>query len=226
MQKNNELTLYEEVMLLALRDEQGTVEMGAWYQQAVGGAVLAELFLAERVRLVRDGKKDLLECVRREPTGAELVDEWLQRIAADEKRRSVQHWVGKISSTKDLKGRIARGLARRGVLRVDEGKVLFLFTREVYPEVDPTPERELRERLRSSVLDPSAQPDARTGLLLSLAKGTGLIGLVFEKKERKHHKARIEAIVNGEACGQAARKLVEATNTAIFVACILPAVIT
>ena len=36
-------------MLLALRDEKGTIESGAWYQMAVGGAVLAE-----RVKIVKD----------------------------------------------------------------------------------------------------------------------------------------------------------------------------
>jgi hypothetical protein len=219
------LTFHEEVMLLALRDERGTIESGAWYQMAVGGAVLAELVLAERVQIVKDGKHSLIQLLSHEPVGDALIDEWLERIAADPKTRRVAHWVQKISATKDLKGRVARDLAERGILRVDEDKILFLFTRETYPEVNPQPEQALRDRLRASVLESSGEVDPRTALLLSLAKGTGLMQLVFDKAERKAHKQRIETVVNGEACGRAVRELVEATTVAIFVACVIPVVV-
>lgn len=218
------LRLHEEVMLLSLRGKKGTIEMGAWYHQAVGGAVLAELALDGRVRFAPRGRKSLVKVVSQERVGDMLVDEWLGRIAADEKTRQVGHWVAKIAGTKDLKGRIARGLARRGVVRVDEDKVLLLFTREVYPELDPEPERELRERLRAAVLEERGEVDPRTSVLLSLMKGTGLLELVFDKRERKAKKARIEAIVNGEACGKAARDLVAQMHVIIVTACVIPAI--
>lgn len=218
------LRLHEEVMLLALREDKGTIEMGAWYQQAVGGAVLAELALDERVRLVERGRKEVVKVASDQPLGDPLVDEWLARIAAEEKLRQVGYWVGKVSGTKDLKGRVARGLARRGILRVDEDKVLLVFTRTIYPEVDHEPERELRERLRAAVLEEHGDVDPRTSVLLSLMKGTGLIELVFDRHERKAHKRRIEAIVNGEACGKAARDLVTQMHAVIIAACVVPAI--
>ena len=44
------LPLYEELMLLALRDEKGTLESKAgMYGYALGGAILSELLLSGRV---------------------------------------------------------------------------------------------------------------------------------------------------------------------------------
>jgi hypothetical protein len=39
------LFLYEEIMLLALRDEEGTIASGTMYKYAIGAAVLSELLL-------------------------------------------------------------------------------------------------------------------------------------------------------------------------------------
>jgi hypothetical protein len=55
--------LHEEIMLLALRDKEGTVAAGAMYQYAIGGAILAELLLSQHFRAVESGKKTLAELV-------------------------------------------------------------------------------------------------------------------------------------------------------------------
>jgi hypothetical protein len=222
------LHLHEEVLLLALREDKGTIEMGAWYSQAVGGAVVAELLLEGRVHLVPGegkAKKELLEVVRADPVGDELLDEWLGKMAADPKPRKVTHWVHKVSGTKDLKGRIGRGLARRGILRVEESKVLLVFSRDVYPELDPEPEREVRARLHEAIFTDAADVDPRTVALLSLAKATGILDVVFGKKELKPRSDRIEAVVNGEVSGAAVRYVVEEINAAILVAVIIPVIV-
>ena len=36
-------------------------------------------------------------------------------------------------------------LCRRGILRMDEGKVLLLFKRKIYPELDPAPDAPWRQ---------------------------------------------------------------------------------
>jgi hypothetical protein len=46
---------------------------------------------------------------------------------------------------------VAGGLGARGVLREEVDRVLWLFRRRIYPEVDPGPERELLQRLRRAV---------------------------------------------------------------------------
>ena len=56
------LRLHEEILLLALRDEAGTIHSGTSLRYAVAGAVLAELLLEDRVRLEeREGKQRVSE---------------------------------------------------------------------------------------------------------------------------------------------------------------------
>ena len=48
---------YEELMLLALRDDKGTLESKAsMYQYALGGAILTELAMNEVIRIRSDKK--------------------------------------------------------------------------------------------------------------------------------------------------------------------------
>jgi hypothetical protein len=49
MPLQEKLFLHEEITLLALRDKEGTFQIGATYDYAVGGAVLAELLLSGRI---------------------------------------------------------------------------------------------------------------------------------------------------------------------------------
>src|SRR5215471_17800660 len=51
------LFLYEEILLLALRDGEGTMPLGTMYEYAVGGALLAELSLSGRIRLDSSRRK-------------------------------------------------------------------------------------------------------------------------------------------------------------------------
>ena len=51
------LYLQEEIMLLTLRDKEGTIASGTNYQYAIGGAVLAELLLRNRVTVDEEKKK-------------------------------------------------------------------------------------------------------------------------------------------------------------------------
>jgi len=121
---------------------------------------------------------------------------------------------------------VAQQLCRRGILRAAEDKVLLIFTRKIYPEVNPEPERKLIERLRQAIFTESRDVDPRTVVLVSLANNTGLLKAVFDNKKLKGRKARIEEIINGEITGKAAKEAIEAMQAAVMVACIMPAIMT
>ena len=149
-----QLFLHEELMLLALRDEEGTIEPGAMLTHAIAGAALAELMLHERINVEesRWTKSKLANPVSLEPIGEPLLDECLALIGKAGRRAAIQSWVSRIAAMKDLCKCVAWQLCARGILRADKEKVLFIFNREVYPELDPEPERELRERLHEAIL--------------------------------------------------------------------------
>ena len=225
MATGNELHLYEETMLLALRDREGTVASGAMYNYAVGGAILAELLLLERLRIEESGRnKKLVTPASRTPVGDALLDECLERIAGAKRRKRPETWVSHFASIRQLKHRVATQLCRRGILEADEEKVLLIFTRKVYPEINPAPERRLIERLRHAIFTDAEAIDPRTIVLVSLAGSTGILPVVFGKKDLKTRKKRIERIVNGEITGRAAKDAIAAMQAAVMVACITPVI--
>jgi Golgi phosphoprotein 3 len=222
----NTLFLHEEILLLALRDEEGTIASGTMYQYAIGAALLAELLLRKRIEVDQSGKKKLVDLVSSTPLGEPIIDECLCKISSAKRRAVLQTWVSRFAGIKNLKDRVAQQLCKRGILKADEDKVLLLFRRKIYPEVNPEPERELIERLRYAVLTEADDIDPRTVVLLSLANSTGLLKMAFNKKELKERKARIKKIVNGEITGKAATEAIQAIQAAIMVACIIPTFIT
>ncbi len=222
----NTLFLHEEILLLALRDEEGTIASGTMYQYAIGAALLAELLLSKRIEVEQSGKRKLVNLVSPSPLGEPLIDECLEKVSSAKRRAVLQTWVSRFAGVKNLKHRVAQQLCRRGILRADEDKVLLIFTRKIYPEVNPEPEKELIERLRHAIFTDTRDIDPRTVVLLSLANSTGILKVVFDKKKLKGRKARIKQIVDGEITGKAATEAIQAMQAAVMVACIMPAMMT
>jgi hypothetical protein len=222
----DDLFLYEEILLLALKDKEGTIASGAMYNFATGGAILAELLLQERITVEESKKKKFLSVINPESLNDSLIDEWLVKMSSARKRLVLQTWVSKIANTKDLKHRVAAQLCRRGILKMDEDKVLLLFARKIYPEINPVPEKLIIERLHDAIFTDTDDIDVRTIVLLSLAKSGNILPVIFDKKQIKQRKKRIEQIVNGEIAGRATKEAIEAMQAAVMVACIIPAVMT
>jgi len=224
MAKRDELFLHEEIMLLALRDEKGTVTSGTNYTYGMGGAILAELLLGERLRLFTPKKKPLAEAVGSGRFGDPVIDECLDKVRNAKKRASLETWVSRFVGVKKLHHRVAEGLAKRGILRVETDRVLGIFSRKIYPEVDPGPEKRILARLRRVIFQGASDVDPRTVALVSLAHHTGLLKVAFDKRELKDQKGRIEKIMNGDLTGKATKQAIEAMQAAVMVACVMPAI--
>ena len=80
MTAQTSLYLYEEVMLLALRDEKGTIASGTMYQYAIGAAILSELLLNKRISVEEASKKKLVNLISSTPLGDPLIDQCLKKI--------------------------------------------------------------------------------------------------------------------------------------------------
>lgn len=219
------LRLYEEVMLLALRNDRGTIAGGVMYQQAAGGALLAELIIEGRIRAVSEGRSTYAVVERSEPIGDAILDECLQKAAASTRRRSLLHWVQKFAATKHLKHRVATGLVDQGILREEEGRVLLIFSRRLYPELDPEYERAIVARLSDAIFSDTSTVDARTTVLIAVAQHSGLLKATLDRKRLKTRRQRIDAIVKGDAVGKATRQAIEAVQAAVMVAAIMPAIV-
>ena len=223
--RSDDLTLHEQLMLLMLRDDTGTMESHTnLYQLALGGAVLAQLMLAESIS-IDDDKKRLVRLVSPQPPRDPILAECLDLVANRERPRSAADWVSHFGLVKRLRHRIAEGLCRRGILKDSEDKVLFFFTRAVYPTINPKPEHRLVERLREAVLGSSRELEPDIVLLIALAHATGLLRVHFDRRELKERKTRIESLARGAAVARSTADAVGAAQQAIQAA-IMSAVIT
>lgn len=218
------LHLHEEILLLALDDEKGTVAGGTMWRQAAGGAVIAELLLQGRLRATED-KKPKFEVVDATPLGDPVLDDFLEEIGAAKKPKKGAEWVRTFGSRGKMKERIADGLVRKGVLTITHGKILGIFNQTRYPEQDGCPEKEVVARLRRAIFEDGVEVAPRTMVLVSLCDAVGLLPRIFEKSELKGRKEHIKKLANGEMVGKMAREAVDAVRAAVMVACIMPTII-
>jgi hypothetical protein len=224
MYQSERLDLHHELLLLTLKDEEGVPEFGSNYTFGLGGAMLAELLLRERIEVEEDRRRKFLKLLDPTPVGDPALDAALLKMAAAKRRATLQTWVSRLA-TQNLKHVVAGELCRRHVLRADEDKVLLIFTRKIYPELDPRPEREIVQRLRDAIYRDGSDVDPRTAILVSIANAANVLKNVFPKRELKQRKARIRKISEGEATGAATRQAVQAAQTAAAMAAIMPALI-
>lgn len=217
MSGRTDLHLHEQLMLLALRDEKGTLESKAsMYSFALGGAILAELSVAGRIR-VAPGKKPLVDLVDKSPLGEPVLDECLQKVATAKRRAKAVTWVQRFANIKRLRHRVAEGLCRKGILRDSEDKVLLFFTRKLYPTIDPRPERRLVDRLRQAVFTDSP-PDPQTATVAALANAAGLLAVHFDRKDLRRRKRHLKDIMENTPAGTAAQQAVRAAEQAAVAA--------
>ncbi|WP_328301737.1 GPP34 family phosphoprotein [Streptomyces sp. NBC_00435] len=195
------ITLAEEITLLSLDDESGSVRQRQSVGWAVAGAILLELVLAERVLV--SGK--YLELVDTSPTGEELLDGrigLMETWMRGRSKRRVTDWL-----TKDQARAIGAAVERlsgRGVVVEERRKALGVFPVRRYPEADGSVERALRERLASAVLK-GAEPDERTASLIAVIHAAALHGLAFPGRPRKEIVARTAEIADGQWAAESIR---------------------
>jgi len=216
MAHEHDLRLHQEVVLLALKDEKGT-PAASMYRFALAGAVLTELFMEDRVGLEeRKRGKPLVMLQSGTQIGDPVLDDALLQIQNARRRANTVTWVQRWAKGQ-LLHETARRLARQGVLRVEEKRVLLLFNRTVYPEMDPGPERRLIERMRAAIFG-DAEVDARTAAIVALSHAAGLLNPVFGRKELKARKKRIAALTEDDAVADATRAAIQAAQAAVVAA--------
>ena len=210
------LNLAEELLLLALNDEKGTVLMAASMGLPYGlaGALLIELVEAGLLRI--EGKE--LIAAAGGSARDELLDGILGTIRSSKRTRDLKHWVGRLgrSGGKIKKDLLAR-LVQKGVLREEERRLLWIFPSPRYPEIDPRPEYGVRGRVRSGILG-VVPPEDRTAALISLVHACDLIGVLFDKGERRDAKRRAKEITASQPIGSAVARTVEAVKVAVIAA--------
>ncbi len=206
------LLLVEEFALLALREETGKWAAGSTeLEYSLPGCLLLDLF--HQSRLSMDGKYVVV--VDTNDTGDPLLDEAFEWIRSDTKRRKPKYWVSKLhGKMKKLQDRVVQRLIDKEILRLEEGKVLWVFTVKHYPEVDGAPEQAIRRELREVVLQ-GKHPAPRMESLIALAYTCNLTHELFDKEHRKEAKKRMKAITKESKAAAPVAQLIEEVQAAV-----------
>jgi hypothetical protein len=218
-----DLYLHQEILLLALRDDTGTV-IGGMVHYALAGAMVSELLLRQRI-IANDDKRQTVAVVDETPVGDAMLDHLLEMVARSGKHFGMRDWVLKAAHIRQLHHRIAESLCDKGILEQDDKKVMFVFTRKVYPEVDGTCEDHLRERLASVMFHEEVKPDERTAVLIAIANHAGLLNWNFPPVELKQHKQRIRDLSTGKIlASEATASAITAMQSAMMAAAMVPVI--
>jgi Golgi phosphoprotein 3 len=213
------LNLPEELFLLSISDDKGTVHSSAKDILGYGlaGALLADLALEGK--LVLDEKKRLV-VLDATPTGDSILDEALERIQDSPKKKNAQYWVDALSGKiKKFQKRMAEKLVEKGIVAVEERRLLWIIPYEAYPQQDASAKYWIKQSLRTLVLA-GEKPEAHTLALLSLVKACRLLDFIFTRDERKAARKYIDQLLKSEVFGPAVTQVIEDIESAASAAVI------
>lgn len=190
------LTLAEELLLVALDDERGTLlPLPPFAMEVASAAALVmDLTLLGRI----DTDEQSLTVISTVPTGHALLDEVLVQLSADSAtRRPTADWLNRLATRTDTRDRIIAALVQRGVLQSVDKRLLWVFKTRVYPPTSGLEEREVKSRVMT-LLNNEEIPDPRDALLVGLLRATTLLDVLLSRSERHRLSARIDQLADFE----------------------------
>ncbi|RYG76182.1 GPP34 family phosphoprotein [Yimella sp. RIT 621] len=214
----------DQLFMLLTKDDGKIEGMGAQRGYGLVGAMLSDLIRAGKIDVTKE-KQPRLTMVDGSPTGDPVVDHGLARIADKHNGKKLSSL---ISDRKlNPESLVVQRLAANGVVEVVEKKALG-FVPERYPVLNPQPEQETRTRL-AAVLSGSAAATSQDATLLSILQGLDVAHKVLEQESgglgKRDLKARIEQVAAGDPGGDAVSRAIQALNTAMMTAVIIPVVV-
>jgi golgi phosphoprotein 3 len=194
------LRVHEQLLLLALHDEKGTLQ-SAPVAYGLAGALVAELMVEGRIAepaddsdpfVVRDGS----------PLGDALLDRTLERIATARTRHSPARTVALLAANPHLVDATAGRLCSLGILRREEGRFLLVFPRTLYPTADAGPEQRLLAEI-TAALEGRGEAEPRLEAVIAIAHAArileGAIGRSVEWRDRGPVKAMVDCTMAAKA---------------------------
>lgn len=194
----HDLTLQEQVLLLCLDDQTGKIE-SRWLDEGLSAAALGDLMLRGRVGLDAHGLVTVLDPT---PVGDDALDPALERLAAGKAALSVGHWVIELRDSALLNSVLIPRLIRRGVLRKEGQRFLFIFNQTVYPTLSSLPEQALRQQLRAAISGTDPVDGALAALAAILARmqespeePVGALRFLLAESEQSLYRDRVAEII-------------------------------
>ncbi|GAA4190444.1 hypothetical protein GCM10022219_07820 [Microbacterium oryzae] len=216
------MLIVEELHLLLTTADGAQERSGSMRAYGEAAAIVTDLVLANRVTLSEE-KRPRVQITSDAPIGHPVLDFALERLLAKDGARldSVITW-----AKLDPEQPVVASLVDAGVLAIGE-RTFWGLGKARTPEADPAPEAALRARL-AAVLAGTAPAGVADATLLAILQGLDVAGTILREEAAGRRpralKARISEIVGASPAGSAVERAVQAMNTAIMTAAIIPAI--
>jgi anti-anti-sigma factor len=193
------LTVAEEIYLLALDESRGVLKPIPSFalDYALGSALLMELALCDRI----DTDLTTLKVTSTEPIGEPLLDDTLLELQQKTEPQPTSFWLERLTARKkQIAERVLAQLIRKGILKQENRRLLWVFETHRYPLMDDREVKEVRTRLRELILGDDI-PDSRDVVLISLGNACRLLDDLFTDKENDQVQSRIAALARLDLIG-------------------------
>ncbi|TSD11774.1 GPP34 family phosphoprotein [Curtobacterium sp. KBS0715] len=202
-----QLTVPQAFALLQVEPDGRHALDGSTLDTGLAGAVLADLALRGAVSL-QDG---LVTVVNGAATGDPVLDGVVGSIAAAGAPRKAKWWVSRLGK-RQLRDDVFAGLVERGVISIEQGKVLGLFPTTKHPERDGAPEALLRSGI-GDVLAGRAGPTPFSAAVIGLLDATYTLRKQFGAVD----KDLVKQITSGSWASPAVKAVLEEIEAATMV---------
>lgn len=193
----NKLTLAEELLLITLDDESGTLldSISPFkYHIAIAASLIMELTLKGKLDL--DEKK--LFVVSSVDTGDPILDQALAEIVAEKTSLATTEWLKRFATRgEDLSNQIMESLVAKGIMQLVDKRLFWVLRTRAYSATSGIEEREVKARIML-LLNSDEIPDPNDILLVGLLKAVGIFSLLLSPSELARLQNRIDEIANLE----------------------------
>ena len=210
------LSFAEEIVLLLLDEAEGQFVPlpESVFAIAMSGAALMDLALHNRI----DTDLEKMMLVDRTPLGDDILDDvlaGLSGICGQQSEAAIGEALYDAAlDAEEYRALALRRLIKRGILKEQNGRHLWVFRTRRYPVIDDSEQQEVRSRLRRILLSDDI-PDPRDIVLICLVDACALMGLVLGQDELERATPRIEQLRKMDLIGQAVTRAASETDAII-----------
>ncbi|MBP7496641.1 MAG: GPP34 family phosphoprotein [Bacteroidales bacterium] len=199
---NSFLSIPEEIILLSVEEKEGALPYDRKFEVVLSAAIIMDLALNNMV----DTDLEKLIPVSNELMNDVVLDEVLAMIHSKGEMQPVNYWISQIAvRANEFMEALVASLIIKKVLKVENQKLLWFFSKRKYPLVKDKEIKEVKQRVRDIVFSNDI-PDIRDVVIISLLHYGQLLSLVFSDIEIEKYKSRIEKIAKMDLVGQAISK--------------------
>jgi predicted ATP-binding protein involved in virulence len=208
----NFLSIPEEILLLSIGENGGEVPQDKNFEVVLAASILMDLAMQNRL----DSDLEKLIPVDNTPTGDIVLNDAIEMIFADKTKQDPSHWVSQLAiRAEEFSESIVASLVLKKVLKIENQKLLWFFSKRKYPIVHDTEMKEVKLRVRELVFGDDI-PDLRDIVIVSLLHYGQMLELVFTEFEISKYRSRIEKIAMMDLIGQAISKSLKEFATSSF----------